>query len=195
MKPLTLGVLLILLGFAGQSSAQFSTAVSTRQMKLQSLAEMLQQRDLQDRQLVRAFALRNGITARRELADGRVLELQRIAPGIGPVFYITNNIVAADTVSTDEVWPAGSAGLSLDGTGMSIGEWDGGAVFVEHPDLVGRVTQVDGAIDISGHSTHVAGTLVGAPILFPDSRGMANGAELDAYDWNSDTAEMAAAAA
>jgi hypothetical protein len=195
MKPLTLGVLLILLGFAGQSSAQYSTAVSTRQIELQSLAETLQQRDLQDRQMVRAFALRKGIAARRELAGGRVLELQRMAPGIGPVFYITNNIVAADTVSTDEVWPSGSAGLSLDGTGMSIGEWDGGAVFADHPDLVGRVTQVDGAIEISGHSTHVAGTLVGAPLLLPDSRGMAHGAELDAYDWISDTAEMATAAA
>ena len=31
--------------------------------------------------------------------------------------------------------------------------------------------------------------------LLPDSRGMAYAAHLNAYDWNSDTAEMASAAA
>jgi hypothetical protein len=137
-----------------------------------------------------------GTAKRRELPNGRVLELQRIVPGIGPVFYITNNIVAADTVSTDEIWPGGSAGLDLDGSGMTIAEWDGGAIFADHPDFTGRLTQVDGATEVSGHSTHVAGTLIGGgDWLFPDSRGMAYAAHLDAYDWNSDTAEMAAAAA
>jgi hypothetical protein len=195
MKMLNLGVLSILLGLAGQSLAQSSTATATRQAKLQDLAEKLQQRDVQDRLRVREFARRHGIAARRELPGGRLLELQRIVPGIGPVFYITNNIVAAESVSTDEVWPGGAAGLSLDGTGMTIGEWDGGAIFADHPDLVGRVNQVDDATEISGHSTHVAGTLIGAPALLPDSRGMAYAAELDAYDWNSDSAEMASAAA
>lgn len=195
MKSLNLGILLILLGLAGQLSAQYSTAAATRQEKLRNLAEKLQQRDMQDQQQVRMFARRHGIAVRRELPGGRVLELQRIAPGIGPVFYITNNIVAADSVSTDEVWPGGSAGLSLAGSGMSIGEWDGGAIYADHPDLAGRVNQVDGATEISGHSTHVAGTLIGAPTLLPDSRGMAYAAELDAYDWNSDSAEMASAAA
>jgi len=194
MKSSNLLVLLILLGLGGQLSAQYSTATATRQAKLQDLAKELRERDVQDRQRVAAFARRHGIAVRRELPGGQVLELQRIAPGIGPVFYITNNIVAADTVSTDEVWPGASAGLSLDGTGMSIGEWDGGAIFADHPDLVGRVTQVDGATEVSGHSTHVAGTLIGAPSVLPDSRGMAHGAELDAYDWNSDSAEMADAA-
>jgi hypothetical protein len=113
-----------------------------------------------------------------------------------PVFYITNNIDAADTVSTDEVWPGGSAGLDLDGSGMTVAQWDGGAVFADHPDFAGRLIQVDGATLVSGHSTHVAGTLVGAgDWLYADSRGMAFAAHLDAYDWNSDTAEMAIAAA
>jgi hypothetical protein len=195
MKLLNLAALLILLGLADPSSAQYSTTAATRQAKLQNLAAMLEQRDLRDRQQVRALARRLGIEVRRELPGGRILELQRISPGIGPIFYITNNIVAADSVSTDEVWPGGSAGLSLDGAGMSIGEWDGGAIFADHPDLAGRVSQVDGATDISGHSTHVAGTLIGAPTFLLDSRGMAYGAELDAYDWNSDSAEMATAAA
>ncbi|MGK2925599.1 MAG: S8 family serine peptidase, partial [Lysobacterales bacterium] len=187
--------MLIVVGLAGQVSAQSPVAAATRQSALQALAANLRQRDADDRSEASTYARRAGIPLRRELPNGRVLELQRIAPGIGPVFYITYNSVAAATVSTDDVWPTGSAGLGLAGAGMAIAEWDGGAIFTGHPDLIGRVTQVDGAIEISGHSTHVAGTLIGAGDLLVDSRGMAYAAHLDAYDWNSDSAEMAAAAA
>jgi hypothetical protein len=197
---LNTGVFLTVLYLAGAAAAQSPVALATRQAELRALAAALYQRDLQDQQAVQAYARRLGIAVRRELPDGRVLELQRLLPGplLGqkPIFYITNNIVAADTVSTDEVWPGGSAGLDLDGSGMSMAEWDGGAVFADHPDFAGRLTQVDGASLVSGHSTHVAGTLIGGgDWLYADSRGMAFAAHLDAYDWNSDTAEMAAAAA
>ena len=191
-----IGIVVTTLCLTSESFAQSPVALNTRQDKLRALSDQLHQRDARDRQQARAFARGAGIALRRELPNGRVLELQRIAPGIGPVFYITNNIVAADTVSTDEVWPGGSAGLNLDGSGMKVAEWDGGAVFSEHPDFTGRLNQVDGATEVSGHSTHVAGTLIGSGDgLFPDSRGMAYAAQLDAYDWNSDSAEMATAAA
>jgi len=195
MNLLHTGFFLTALGLAGQVFAQSPVAAETRVSRLQALAATLQQRDANDRRQARAFAQRAGIPMRRELPNGRVLELQRIAPGIGPVFYITNNIIAADTVSTDEVWAGGSAGLNLDGSGMTMAEWDGGAVYADHFDLSGRVTQVDGATEISGHSTHVAGTLIGSGALWIDTRGMAYAAQLNAYDWNSDSAEMATAAA
>jgi len=194
--PRNLGVLIAALCLTSQAFAQSPIAQKTRQAKLQALSAQLLQRDTSDRRQVQAYARGTGVAVRRELPNGRVLELQRIAPGIGPVFYITNNIDAADTVSTDEVWPGGSTGLNLDGSGMTLAEWDGGAVFAEHPDFTGRLTQMDGATEVSGHSTHVAGTLAGSGLgLLPDSRGMAFAAQLDAYDWNSDTAEMASAAA
>ena len=195
MKLLHLWVVLGILALSSEALAANSVAAETRQAKLRALAAELQQRDINVRARARAFAKSAGIPMRRELPNGRVLELQRIAPGIGPVFYITNNIVAADTVSTDEVWPGGSAGLNLSGNGMTMAEWDGGAVYAEHWDLAGRVTQADDATEISGHSTHVAGTLIGAGALLFDTRGMAFSAHLDAYDWNSDSAEMATAAA
>ncbi len=179
-----------------EAMAQDEDVRVTRSAKLHSLSESLLVRDANDRRQSENFARKAGIPMRRELAGGRVLELQRIAPGIGPVFYVTYNVDAADTVSTDEVWPGGSAGLDLDGGGMTIGEWDGGAVFSGHPDLAGRLTQVDGATVVSNHSTHVAGTLVGSGQgLVAAARGMAYAAQLNAWDWNSDTAEMAAAAA
>jgi len=183
------------LGLAGKALAQGPVAAHTQKAKLRALAATLRQRDAADRAQARAFAARAGIPMRRKLPNGGVLELQRIAPGIGPVFYITHNIIAAQTVSTDEVWPGGAAGLSLSGAGMTIAEWDGGAVYADHWDLVGRVTQVDGATEINGHSTHVAGTLIGSGEFFSDTKGMAWAAHLDAYDWNSDSAEMATAAA
>jgi len=177
-------------------AAQVDVAPANRAAKLLSLSEKLKNRDANDRQDALEFATRAGIPVRRELANGKVLELQRVIPGLGPKFYITNNLDAADTVSTLKVWPGQSAGLDLDGGGMTVGVWDGGAIYADHPDFIGRLTQVDGATTVSGHSTHVAGTLIGSGDgLEPRSRGMAYAAQLNAWDWNSDTAEMALAAA
>ena len=190
-----LGIVITLLCMSCELVAQSDIALATRKAELQTLSKNLQKRDENNRRQAQEFARRAGIPIRRELPNGRVLELQRIAPGIGPIFYITNNVDAADTVSTDEVWPGGSAGLDLDGSGMTVAEWDGGAVFADHPDFTGRLTQVDGATVVSDHSTHVAGTLIGAgEWLYAESRGMAYAAHLNAYDWNSDTSEMALAA-
>lgn len=112
--------------------AQSDVALATRSAKLLELSEKLQQRDLADKSRALRAAQKMGIASRRELPNGRILELQRIVPGIGPVFYTTYNVDAADTVSTDEVWPGGSAGLDLNGSGMVMGEWDGGAVYSGH---------------------------------------------------------------
>jgi hypothetical protein len=78
---------------------------------------------------------------------------------------------------------------------MTIAEWDGGAVRGTHEQLSGRVTQVDGDTTISNHATHVAGTLVGDGTPDASAKGMAPQATLDAYYWDDDNAEMAAAAA
>ena len=163
MKPgtlLKLWALVFFLSPVSEIAAQSDVALHTRKGQLQDLARSLKARDAVNRRQVLAMANRLGIPVRRQLPNGRLLELQRIAPGIGPVFYTTYNVDAADTVSTDEVWPGGGAGLNLDGDGLTIGEWDGGAVKADHDDLVGRVTQVDGVTTVSEHSTHVAGTLV-----------------------------------
>ena len=171
-------------------------AKATRKAELLSLVQQLRDRDRESQRDAATLARQLRIPLRRELPDGRVLELVRLNNQSGPVFYTTYNVDAADTVSTDDVWPGGSAGLFLTGSGMRLGEWDGGSVLAEHPDLFSRVTQVDGATTLSNHATHVAGTLVGAGTAQrPEARGMAYEASLDAYDWLTDTAEMAAAAA
>lgn len=194
-RILYIGITLTLLCVSAATGAPGEAALSTKTAKLQALSEKLKNRDHKDRQQAQTWADTSGIPFRRELPNGKVLELQRIKPGVGPTFYITNNVSAADTVSTDEVWPGGTAGLALDGSGMTVGAWDAGAVYADHPDLSARLTQVDGATAISNHSTHVAGTLIASGDgIRTDTRGMAYAGLLNAYDWNSDTAEMALAA-
>jgi len=191
------GLLSLLLSASVSVMAQSDVASQTRKAQLQELAQSLKSRDAEDRRRVREVARQLGIPTRRPLPNGGLLELQRIGPGTGPIFYQTYNVDAADTVSTDEVWPGGSSGLNLEGAGMTVGEWDGGAVDAAHSDLAGRAVQVDGVTAVSEHSTHVAGTLIGAGEhpFYPQARGMAYAATLHAHDWNSDTAEMATAAA
>jgi hypothetical protein len=114
-----------------------------------------------------------------------------------PVFYILENIDAAATVSTDEVWPGGSGGFSLTGSGTALGElgiWDGGGVRTTHQEFGGRVSQMDSPGGTSYHATHVAGTMIGAG-ADPPAKGMSYQGTLAAYDWDSDNSEMASAAA
>jgi subtilase family protein/MAM domain-containing protein meprin/A5/mu/flagellar hook capping protein FlgD len=140
------------------------------------------------------FAIQNGIPIREESANGIIIDIQKIVNGI-PFYYITDNVEAAKTTSTDLLYPSGGLGLSLTGSGYSaLGEWDGGAVRTTHQEFGSRVTQVDGATSISGHATHVAGTMIASGVDAA-ARGMAYQANLDAYDWNSDESEMASAAA
>ena len=167
----------------------------TATVKLQALKTQLQQQVPANAAAVAAAAQRLGIEKRRVLPNGKVLELQSIGSDGRPVFYITNNYSAADTVGTDELWPGGALGLNLTGIDMTIGEWDAGAVEGDHPDLWPRVTQKDNPAEISAHATHVAGTLIGSgDSLYLQARGMAYRADLDAYDWNLDAQEMIDAA-
>ncbi len=124
---------------------------------------------------------------------GASIELQSLQNG-RPHYYITDNLNAAKTLSTNQVWPGGLAGLSLNGTGQILGEWDANAVRLTHQELTGRVTQMDGTVTLHDHSTHVAGTLIASGVN-ANAKGMSFAASLQAYEWNSDDAEMAAAAA
>lgn len=137
------------------------------------------------------FARLRGFTIRSEDESGKIIELMSIKRGI-PQYYETHNLGAAATTRADKLW---ISPYNITGTGYyKLGEWDGGAVRATHQELTGRVTQVDGATNISDHSTHVAGTLIASGVD-ANAKGMSNNGTLKAWDWNSDEAEMAAAAA
>ncbi len=124
---------------------------------------------------------------------GRIFELQRIAYGV-PVYYSTQNLIAARTISTDKVWPGMPGGFGLDGQDFTLGVWDAGRVYAQHQEYNGRVTQGDASPSHSAHATWVAGTLIAQGVV-DSARGMAPAALLRAFDWNQDFAEMAAEAA
>ncbi|MCA8940639.1 MAG: S8 family serine peptidase, partial [Planctomycetes bacterium] len=78
--------------------------------------------------------------------------------------------------------PVTSAPLSLSGAGIRVGIWDGGQVFA-HGDFGSRLTIIDAA-SVSGHATHVAGTIVGSGASNNNARGFAPNARLYSSDFS-----------
>jgi hypothetical protein len=145
------------------------------------------------RALAQQWAQQHGVPMREVHPDGRVTALMMLHDG-RPYVYTTLNADAADSVSSDELWPGGSSGLNLTGAGVTLHQWDGGEVRQSHLEFAGSVSWADNTSPgWSNHSTHVAGTLV-ANGLSASARGMSSGATLDAYDFSDDNAEMTAAA-
>lgn len=110
-----------------------------------------------------------------------------------PVYFGSDNFVAATITQTTLLRTT----YGVHGSGMLIGEWDGGHPRLTHQDLSGRVTIGDTPYSEDSHATHVAGTLiVSPPVGWTDlSMGMAPAAQAKCYDWDNDNAEMSGEAA
>jgi hypothetical protein len=165
------------------------TAISHASSQM-DLKEYAKQRSLQwqsQRAYAESVAILKHMPIRTESEDGRVIELQRFYRG-RPQYYTTCNFNAARTISTNKVWPGGVGGYDLTGTGVTLGEWDGGRVRATHQEFSGRVTSTQGSL--ADHATHVAGTMIAAGVVGA-ARGMSYQASLNAFDWNSDESEMA----
>ena len=112
-----------------------------------------------------------------------------------PIYTSTEtNLLAANTIGTNSLWPGGSTGLNLSGSSNNmknkLAVWDGGKVLNTHQELAGRVVQRDATANFENHSTHVAGTLIASGVL-PAAKGMSFGQqELVAYDFANDGSEM-----
>lgn len=146
----------------------------------------------EERAALEAWAKERNLAMRWVDSNGREVELVGIDVTGMPIYFITDNLTAAHSTSTSRVWPGAALGYALSGEGMTVGEWDGGGTRVTHQELVGRATQIDNPTGLSSHATHVAGTLIASGVV-PAAKGMAFEADLIAYDWNSDNAEMTAA--
>ena len=97
--------------------------------------------------------------------NGAIQELMKLTPDGFPIYYSTENIVAARSTRTNYLNTGGGLGLTLDGQNMVARVWDGGTVRRTHSGFGGRVTTVD---DVSGttysdHATHVTGTIIALP--------------------------------
>ncbi len=111
-----------------------------------------------------------------------------------PVYTTTsNNIIAAATTHTNQLWQGGSTGFNLSGSSANMNGklaiWDGGCPMTNHLEFGNRIINKDGS-SILDHTTHVAGTLIASGIN-PLVKGMAYGAaKLNAYDFNNHISEM-----
>jgi len=134
-----------------------------------------------------ALAKLHGIALRQTMPDGSTVVLDRFERGM-PIFNKTLNANAAITTRTNRVHPFGGAGFSLTGSGLVLGIWDGGIPLTGHREFGGRMApQESSATD--WHATHVAGTMIAGGAM-PSAKGMAPQAQLRAWDFTNDTAEM-----
>lgn len=156
-----------------------------QQLNLQ-LNEAYNQKMEADRKKMQAL----GFPLRTKSDRGRVSEFVGFSRYGLPQYYSTQNLQAAATIGITPIWPGGSAGLNLAGSGMLLGEWDAGRVRLTHQEFPGGVvTMVDGSPNNDDHATHVAGTLI-ARGTSPNAKGGAYQASLAAYDWTNDEIEM-----
>jgi hypothetical protein len=178
-------------GASGRRGGETSTTA------LQELSRRFE-RDLEARRTPLYYALlASDQEPQRSLNRNPDIQLMYIDDRGHPVFYGIDNLNAARTISTDDVWPGGGAGFSLSGSGTvlaDLGVWDAGAVRATHQELTGRTTQGDSPGATHWHATHVAGTMIAAGVTAA-AQGMSFQGRLTAFDWNSDAAEMATAAA
>jgi len=190
LKKLLYIILLSGLAFLAKGQDQLTRegSVEQRQAEIQSIrpdAERVQT-------LRKADSL--GLARKIIYPDGRIIGLRRIKDNLTPEYYTTDNLVAAKTISTFKVWGEAGLGYNLTGAGLVVGVWDAGVVRSTHVEFDNRAMIMDGSADISGHATHVSGT-IGAKGLDHDAKGMASEVVLEAYDWDQDIQEMDAAAA
>ena len=134
--------------------------------------------------LIKKFKLEHNII------DSETKYLMRIDENGLPIYYTIYNQGSSKTIGTNKMYPGGSLGLNVTGSGMTAGVWDGGKVRDTHVEFGGgKITLSDGAATLSPHSTHVTGTIIASGISAL-RRGIAYGGMAMTYDWTDDYTEM-----
>ncbi len=137
-----------------------------------------------------------GIRLSDDLGLGRRIVFQQFNE-VGEAMYLTHhsNRFAGQMTRTDQLYQGGSLGVSLNGGSDTLsgwlGIWDGGTPLLTHQEFTGRISSQETSLSSDLHSTHVAGTLISSGIN-NTARGMAFGANLKAWDYNNDNAEISA---
>ncbi len=160
MKTLkTLSLFLFLFLFSSYLPGQ----VTTNKEKLLQFSETKTAEFNQKKAEAEAYARQNNLPMTIE-TDSTFMELMFIDDLGMPQYYVTTNANSAKTISTNKVHPGGGYGYNLDGSGLTVHEWDAGAVLATHQEFGSRVTQGDGATSAHYHSTHVAGTMIASGV-------------------------------
>lgn len=191
-RPARAGILLLALFAVAAARAQEGTG--TNYVELKRIAEAEQAKAFASKAKAISVAQKFGMPIRTvHPTTGRIMEIMRLDENGVPLYFATRNANAAITTRAARVFPGGGAGLSLTGSGIVFGVWDGGTARATHQELTGRVTTPDGAAH-GGHPTHVIGTMIASGV-WNLAKGMSYQGTVRSYDWNSDTSEAAAEAA
>ncbi len=191
--PIAAGFMLMPSFFFAQTEKQIQAIKKETNLQALKVLQNNFEKNTLTAQQLQAEAKKKGLVYSGE-SKGQYFQLRGFDRKTGrPLYYVTTNAGASLGTQTNKLNSTGGL-FNLDGQGMRVHEWDGGGVLTTHRELAGRVTQKDRPTSNSAHATHVAGTMV-ATGVDPRAKGMAPLASLDAYDWNSDETEMAAAAA
>ncbi|NHA08030.1 S8 family serine peptidase [Mucilaginibacter sp. HC2] len=146
-----------------------------------------------------SLAASKGWSVQRHTRNGNLVSLQGVNSLGFPIYLIThNNTTSAATTGTNTVQPGGSLGLNLSGSSTFLNNklaiWDGGSIYTAHQEFAGKNITIKDGSSVLDHTTHVAGTMIARGVYAP-AKGMAfNAATLQSFDYNSDVAEMSAAA-
>ena len=192
----------VLLFTYGAYAQELSSNISEENKQL--LAELSEQENLRKAR-VNTFLLNNPSVKATLVNDGFKLVCIYDVYNGKPIYRSTDNLEAARATKTVELWVGGSMGLDLDGTGMTVGVWDGGPVDNNHVEFQNstntgtRVTVIDNSMSdtddpgpFSSHATHVAGT-ISAKGVNADAHGMASNVNVKSYNWDNDETEMISA--
>lgn len=182
------GLALLVLGGSAWAQRRHETFAQRPAGRAEAV-RTIREREVREREAAQKWAKARGLPMRR--VDGaRVIELMAIRNG-RPVYYATKNKAAAISTAADLV--RNTAPYGVNGSGVTVGVWDGGSVRTTHREFGSRAKNKNGA-DSSYHATHVGGT-IGAAGVTATAKGMAPNAEIDSYDWTSDVSEMTGRAA
>ena len=188
----------VLLVSATISFAQKDLYNNTQKQKLARISEEIVLQYNTNYQKAFKVAKQKGWKIEGDLGNGKVFRLSGIDETGHPLYIATeSNANAGATTRTNQLYLGGSLGLSLSGSSDAVknrlGIWDGGAVLATHQEFGSRVTQQDNVGGGDLHATHVGGTMIAAGVS-AQAKGMSFGANLKAWDFNSDVSEMTVAA-
>ena len=180
-------ILSLLLFFKLSSYAQQKTNVK----ELEVFKKELIKKHTADSIALNTYFLNNKAPRSRETDSTYIM-----ATGIddfGQIIYTTTtNRDAAKTSNTQKLHQGGSLGLNLDGTGIVIGLWDGGAARATHQEFTNtgssRITNSE-VVATNAHATHVAGTLIASGVG-AEAKGMAPNGSIKSYKFDNDLVEM-----
>ncbi len=159
-------------------------------------SSLLYAQDFKQKQLLEfADSKKEEFSKKKKIKNIPFFQFYDFEGGKLPVIYQSSNLEMAKALKNDFLWSGGVSGLSLSGNEQIIGYWDQDQPRLTHQEYSGRVSFLDSESGTNDdHATQMVGTMVASGVD-ADARGMANAAEVEAYNWNNDIGEMAQAAA